>query len=165
VEDPVAAGGAAARPIRWSRGPPHKEEKEMSVEDTQRTLDEYLDALVSGGDFAAKFSDQVSWTTMETGEEIHGREAVRDFIVALHSQLFDATPELRNVYVGDGSAALEAVFVGKHMAEFAGIAATGDEVRLPYAVCYDVSDGKIDALRGYFPILALVQQLKKAAER
>jgi predicted ester cyclase len=137
----------------------------MTVADTQSTLDEYLDALLNGGDFAAKFSDQVSWTTMETGEVIHGREAVRDFIVALHSQLFDATPELGKVYVGDGSAALEALFVGKHTAEFAGIPATGEEVRLPYAVCYDVSNGKIDALRGYFPIHALVQQLTKAAER
>jgi predicted ester cyclase len=137
----------------------------MSVADTQTTLDEYLDALLNGGDFAAKFSDQVTWTTMETGEVIQGRDAVRDFIVALHSQLFHASPELGNVYIGDGSAALEAVFVGKHIAEIAGIAATGDEVRLPYAVCYDVSDGHIDALRGYFPMTAMVQQLAKAAER
>ena len=66
---------------------------------------------------------------------------------------------------GDGSAALEAVFVGKHAAEFAGIPATGEEVRLPYVVCYDVSNGKINALRAYFPILALVQQLTEATRQ
>lgn len=30
------------------------------------------------------FTDQVEWTTVETGEKIRGRGAVRDFIVALH---------------------------------------------------------------------------------
>jgi hypothetical protein len=28
---------------------------------------------------------------------------------------------------------------------------------------YDISDGKISALRAYFPIMALVQQLRDAA--
>ena len=36
-------------------------------------------------------------------------------------------------------------------------------VRLPYSIFYDVSDGKIRALRAYFPIAALVQQLTEAA--
>ena len=35
-------------------------------------------------------------------------------------------------------------------------------MRLPYTVFYDISEGKIDALRAYFPILALVQQLRDA---
>ena len=30
------------------------------------------------------FTDQVEWTTVETGEKIRGRDAVRDFIVTLH---------------------------------------------------------------------------------
>jgi SnoaL-like domain len=79
-----------------------------------------LDALLSGGDFASFFADEVLWTTMETGDQIRGREAVRDFIVALHSQLFDASPELGNLTAADGVAALEAVFVGTHIAEFRG---------------------------------------------
>jgi steroid delta-isomerase-like uncharacterized protein len=135
----------------------------MSVEETDRLLQEYLQALLNGGDFGSFFADEVLWTTMETGERIQGRERVRDFIVALHSQLFEASPEFGNLCVSDGAAALEAAFVGKHTAEFAGIPATGAEVRLPYCVCYDVSNGKIDALRAYFPILALVQQLEQAA--
>jgi len=39
----------------------------------------------------------------------------------------------------------------------------GPAFRIPYSVVYDVSDGKIDQLRAYFPIMALVQQLKDAA--
>ena len=135
----------------------------MSVEETERTLREYLAALLGGGDFAAFLAEDVVWTTMETRDQIRGRQQVRDFIVALHSHLFDAEPELANVTAADGVAAIEAVFVGTHIAEFAGIPATGTQVRLPYAVAYDIADGKITALRAYFPITALVQQLREAA--
>jgi len=134
----------------------------MSVEETESTIREYLNALQTGGDFTTFFADDVVWTTMETGEEIRGRQAVVDFIVALHTKLFDAAPEFGNVTVADGVAALEAVFVGTHIAEFAGVPAIGAAVRLPYAVSYDVSDGKITALRAYFPITALINQLRTA---
>ncbi|GAA1626306.1 hypothetical protein GCM10009744_12730 [Kribbella alba] len=135
----------------------------MSLEETERTVREYVDVLLGGGDFASFFADDVLWTTMETGDQIHGREAVRDFILGLHTQYFDASPELVNVTLADGVAALEAVFAGTHIAEFAGIPATRAAVRLPYAMSYDISDGKIRALRAYFPITALVQQLRDAA--
>src|SRR6476469_1715102 len=135
----------------------------MSMQETEQTIRDYLDALLNGGDFAAFFADDVGWTTMETGEEIGGRQAVKDFIVALHSQWFQASPELRNVTAADGVAAIEAVFVGTHIAEFAGVPATGTAVSLPYSVSYDVAGGKIEALRAYFPITALIQQLKEAA--
>ena len=36
------------------------------------------------------------------------------------------------------------------------------QVRLPYACVYDVVNEKITALRAYFPILALIQQLQSA---
>ena len=136
----------------------------MSVEETERTLRHYLAALQNGADFAAYFADNVVWTTMENGDEIRGREAVQGFIVALHTQFFDAAPEFGNVTVADGVGALEAVFVGTHVAEFAGIPATGARIRLPYSVSYDVSDGRIDALRAYFPLTVLVQQLRSEAD-
>ena len=135
----------------------------MSVEETERTIRGYLDALRGGGDFAAFFADEVLWTTMETGDQIRGREAVRDFIIAMHTQSFDATPELVNTEFADGVAGLEAVFVGTHTAEFGGVPATGATVRLPYSMFYDVVDGKITALRAYFPITALLHQLREAA--
>lgn len=81
--------------------------------------------------------DAAERRTMETGERMAGRDAVRDFIIALHSQLFDASPELVNVTVADGVAGLEAVFVGTHIAEFADVPATGLALRLPYCVFYD----------------------------
>ena len=135
----------------------------MSLEETASTIRQYLDALLNGHDFASFFTDEVLWTTMETGDQIRGREAVTDFIIALHSQWFDASPELVNITFGDGIAGLEAVFVGTHTAEFAGVPATRAAVRLPYSVFYDVSGGKIVALRAYFPVTALVHQLAEAA--
>jgi len=134
----------------------------MSVEETESTIRQYLDALLNGGDFAAFLADEVLWTTMETGDQIQGREAVRDFIIALHRQWFDASPELVNITFTDGVAGLEAVFVGTHTAEFAGVQATGSAVRLPYSVFYDVAGGVIVALRAYFPVAALVHQLTEA---
>ena len=135
----------------------------MSVTETESTLRDYLDALLGGGDFASFFSEDIVWTTMETGDQIRGRDAVRDFIVALHSQLFEAAPEVRGIAVADGIACLEADFVGKHVAEFAGVPATGADVRMPYAVFYDVEGGSITALRAYFPVTALVKTLQGAA--
>ena len=134
----------------------------MSLEATRQTMSEYLDALVNRGDFAQFFTDDVHWTTIETGQEIQGREAVRDFIVALHTEFFDARPEVRNVAIADGMAALEADFVGVHTGEFAGIAPTGATVRSPYCVFYDVGDGGITALRAYMPVAQIVAALEAA---
>jgi len=135
----------------------------MSVAQTESTLNAYMDVLLSGGDFASFFSDDVVWTTMETGEEIRGRDSMRDFIISIHTQLFDASVEVRRLVVADGSAVLEAVFVGKQTAEFAGIPATGAEVRLPYTVIYEVTGEQITALRAYLSIAALIQQVRQSA--
>lgn len=135
----------------------------MSVDTTRNTITAYIDSLLHGGDFASFFSDDVLWTTMETGEQVRGRDAVRDYIVALHTQAFTASPEVKRFVVADDVAVLEAVFVGTHAAEFAGIPATGKQVRLPYAVVYDLSGDTITTLNAYFPVNALVNQLRSAA--
>lgn len=134
----------------------------MSREQTERTMKRYLDTLLSQGDFATFFANDVLWTTTETGDETRGRAAVRDLIVDLHTQTFDARPELVSLVCGDGVAALEAVFVGRHVGEFAGVPATDAEVRLPYTVFYDVDGDHITALRTYLSIAALTAQLRPA---
>ena len=84
----------------------------MSVESTSQVMNDYLDALLKQEDFARYFAQDVVWTTTETGEEVKGRDAVRDFIVAFHTQVFDARPDVKGLTVGDGRATLEADFVG-----------------------------------------------------
>jgi predicted ester cyclase len=135
----------------------------MSLETTAQTINSYLDALLKGEDFGRFFTDNVRWTTMETGDEIRGREVVRDFIVTLHRDLFDAKPEVRSVAIADGMAALEADFVGVHRGEFAGIAPTGASVRVPYSVFYDVDEQGITALRAYMPVRQMVAELEAAS--
>jgi steroid delta-isomerase-like uncharacterized protein len=137
----------------------------MSVESTTRVMNEYLDALVNGGDFARFFTDDVSWSTVETGDRVQGRDAVRDFIVAFHTQLVDAHPEVKTIAIGDGVAGLEFDFVGTHTGEFAGIPPTGASLRVPYTMFYDVGDDRIEALRGYIPIAQMVAQLQDAQAR
>jgi predicted ester cyclase len=134
----------------------------MSRDATKRTMDAYLEALVTGGDFAPYLVPDVLWTTVETGETMTGRDTVRDFIVALHTAMFDAHPEIVHLAADDGVAAVEAVFIGTHTGEFGGIAATGAEVRLPYTVFYDVTDDGITALRAYLSVRALIDQLQEA---
>jgi predicted ester cyclase len=134
----------------------------MADDDTRRVMDAYLEALRSGGDFASFYAPDVVWTFMEDGGQVHGREAVRDLVVGMHTQAFTAHPELRGLLVGDGTAVLEAVFAGAHTGEFMGIPPTGLEVRKPYCVGYDIAEGSITALRAYFPTASLVAALTEA---
>jgi ketosteroid isomerase-like protein len=135
----------------------------MSVQDTEATISAYLSALMSGSDFGSYFAEDVLWTTMENGDQVRGRREVTDYIVALHTQVFAASPELVNVAYGDGFAILEAVFVGTHIGEFGDIPATGVKVRLPYCVAYTIADSKITELRAYLSMLALQQHLTGGA--
>jgi predicted ester cyclase len=93
-------------------------------------------------------------------QELRGREPVRDFLIWMHTQAFDAHPKVTTLVVGDGHAALEANFVGIHTGEFLGIPASGRSVQVPYCVVYDLGGDKIAALRAYIPMDLFTQQLK-----
>jgi steroid delta-isomerase-like uncharacterized protein len=132
----------------------------MSVETTSQTMRSYLDALLARGEFADSFTDDITWTTVGTGQELQGRQPVRDFISWMHTQAFDAHPKVKTLVVGDGQAALEADFVGTHTGEFLGMPATGKSVQVPYCVVYDLRDDKIAAVRSYMPMDLFSQQLR-----
>jgi ketosteroid isomerase-like protein len=134
----------------------------MSEDTTRQVMDDYLHALLDGSDYSRYFAPDVVWTTMETGEEVRGREAVRDLIHSLHREAFEAKPELVSLVTGDGIAILEAVFDATHADTFAGVPRTGAHVRLPYCMAYTVSGEAITALRAYFPIAALTARLIEA---
>ncbi len=131
----------------------------MSMEATSKTMRPYLDALVARGEFADYFTDDVSWTTVGGGQQLHGRGPVRDFLVWIHTQAFNARPNVKTLVVGDGRAALEADFVGTHTGEFLGMPASGKLVQVPYCVVYDLQQERIAALRAYIPMDLFAQQL------
>jgi predicted ester cyclase len=131
----------------------------MSVEQTGTTMRAYLDALLADGDFGAYFADDIVVTMVDSGDEVMGREAAVQAITYLHQVTFTAHLEIKSLVVGEGVAALEAVFVGTQTGEFAGIPATGRAVRLDYSVFYELTDGKITTLRIYELVDGLLRQL------
>ena len=134
----------------------------MSDQAASSMMSAYFDALVSRGDFARYFAEDVTFEIVGTPQTAHGREAVRDLIVYLHTQAFDATVKAKTVFVADGHAAVEVDFVGTHTGEFLGIAPTGKAVSVPYAVVYDVDDTRIHALRIYMSMELIKEQLTAA---
>jgi predicted ester cyclase len=132
----------------------------MSRAATKRLMDDYVDALLNGGDFAQYFAPDILWTTMETGDTMTGRETVRDFVVAFHTKMFDAHPQLLHLAVDDDVAAAELIFAGTHTGEFAGLEPTGAAVHLPYTVFYDVTENGITELRAYLSLRGLVDQIQ-----
>jgi predicted ester cyclase len=125
----------------------------------QQVMQDYLDTLVKRGNFPAYFTDDVVATFEGTDQRADGRHAAGQLIRYVHEGAFDARMELKNLLTGDGKAAIEANFVGTHTGEFAGLPATGRKVRVPYSVVYDLSGDKISALRIYFPMSLLIEQL------
>jgi len=131
----------------------------MSMETTSQIMRSYLEAFLARGDFADYYTDDVTWTTVGTGQELQDRQPVRAFLMWMHTQAFDAHPKVKTLVIGDGQAALEADFVGTHTGEFLGIPPTGKSVQIPYCVVYDLQDDKITALRAYIPMDLFTQQL------
>jgi predicted ester cyclase len=124
----------------------------MTITESGRTtMDAYLHALTTRGSFADFLTDAVTLDMVGAGLSAQGRADVEGFIRYAHEQAFDGRPELKSLIVAsDGQrAALEVDFVGRHTAEFAGIPATGRNVRVPYSVHYDLTNGSISALRIY----------------
>ena len=127
----------------------------------RQVMQDYLDALVKRADYPAYFTDDVVATFEGTDQRADGRDAAGQLIRYVHEGAFDARPELKNLLVDEGKAAIEADFAGTHTGEFAGIPATGRDVRVPYAVHYDLRGDQISALRIYFPMSQLTEQLTK----
>jgi predicted ester cyclase len=134
------------------------------TDDRQKLMDDYLDALVRREDISSYFTPDVVWRTMETGDEVVGAAAVADYIRVFHTVLFDAEPRVRSLVVAGDFACLEADFVGRHIAEFAGILPSGAEVEVAYCVTYGLSDAGITWLHAYLPLTQLVGQLQAGTE-
>ena len=128
----------------------------MSIESTRETMLRYFNS--EHGD-VSMMADDVVFTIMATGQENHGRDGVQGMLNYFYHIAFDATATTRVALFGENNAMVEGDFVGKHIGEFAGIPATGKDVRVPLCVVYDLENDQIKRGRVYFEMPALLQQL------
>ena len=126
----------------------------MSIESTYQTMMAYGQSHDS-----SLVAEDAVFTDMATGGETSGRAAITQMLDYFYHQAFEAHPELTNLIAADGQATIEGYVVGKHIGEFAGIPATGKEVRVPIAVVYDLEADQIKRARIYLLINVLFQQL------
>jgi predicted ester cyclase len=134
----------------------------MSAQQIRETMQRYAEALLARGDYGRFFDDDIEFALMGTDQQTRGAQAAEQAIRFLHETAFDAKPEITNVVVDDDGAAAEAWFVGTHTGDFLGVNATGNHVRVPYSVFYDVDADKIKALRIYMPMDQLLEQIRGA---
>ena len=136
----------------------------MSIERTRQTLTTYLDELLSFGDFARCFTEDVELVFMGTDRVVKGRDAARTTITFFHQQAFRSHITAGVSLYGESNAMLEARFEATHVGEFEGVPASGRQVDVPYAVAYDLRGDRISALRIYFPLELLMRQIAGAAQ-
>lgn len=128
----------------------------MSIERTRQVMNRYWD---SDHKDVSMMADDVVFTHMATGDEHRGPDAVRGMLDYMYRQAFNATAEIRTKVCSEDHAMIEADFVGTHTGEFAGIAATGRQVRVPFCVIYDLADDRITGGRVYMEMPVMMRQL------
>ena len=128
----------------------------MSVERTREAMERYLNSAHRD---LSMMAEDVVFTTMATGDEHRGVEGVRRMLEHVYHEAFEARAETRNRIYAEDHAVLEGTFVGTHKGNFAGIPATGREVRVPLCVVYDLKDGRITRGRVYLEVPVMLRQL------
>jgi predicted ester cyclase len=109
----------------------------------------------------AYVAENAVFRNMTTKEEVKGREAIKEMLHHIYHVAFDAKAEVINTLITENKALLEATFSGKHIGEFAGLAATNKNVSVPLCVAYDLnSEGLIQTARIYMLTDVMMQQLK-----
>lgn len=128
---------------------------EMSLEETREVITAYLQNHAA----PSLLAEDAVFTDMGTGEEYRGRDAIVRSLEYFYHQAFEAHPEVHSTVIADGHAVAEGEFVGRHIGDFAGIPATGREVRVPICVAYDLEGNTITRGRIYLLANVLMQQL------
>lgn len=125
--------------------------------DTERAR-KMMEAYASNHDPRYLAEDSV-FTDMSSGQVHEGRDAVAGMLDYVYHRAFDAHAETRALIVDGDKAVLEGTFVGRHIGEFAGIPATGREVRVPLCVTYDLAEDGIKRGRVYMAVTVMMAQL------
>lgn len=126
----------------------------MSIGKTREIMTRYFE-----GNYEDTLAEDVVFTDVTTGTEFRTPLGITDMMHWFYNVAFDAATEDLNIIFGEGKAALECMVVGKHIGEYAGIAATGKEFRAPLCVFYDLEEDQIKRARIHFSLSALKDQI------
>lgn len=96
---------------------------------------------------------------MSSGKEYRGRAEIGAMLQYFYKRAFDAKAEILQYTIDEDKAVIESLFKGKHIGEFAGIAATGKEVKVPLCISYSLRNGLIKEARIYMATDVLMAQL------
>jgi predicted ester cyclase len=133
----------------------------MSSERTRQVMNRYWD---SDHKDVSMMADDVVFTHMASGEEHRGPDGVRRMLDYMYRQAFTATADTRTRVCTEDHAMIEGDFVGTHTGEFAGIPATGRQVRVPFCVVYDLTGDRVTRGRVYMEMPVMMRQLGGAAQ-
>ena len=125
-----------------------------TVESTRKTLESYW------REHDAKYvAEDAVFVMQPTGEEMRGRKAIDESLKAFYHGALTADAQVVSSIFSENKGLLEALVVGKHTGEFAGVPATGRDVRVPLAVAYDMENGLIKRARIYLMFNVLFSQI------
>jgi len=108
-------------------------------------MDRYFEVMDAGEDFSQFFEEDVTWLMVDSGDEVRGAVAVRDYILELHDKMHGGNQ--RPLVVADDRAFLEGDSVN---------AGDGDGPGLAYCLVDDISSDRISAVRCYGTIARLM---------
>ncbi|WP_256842932.1 ester cyclase [Ornithinimicrobium cryptoxanthini] len=132
----------------------------MSIQETQSVEEtrQVMEAYAAEHDTSLIAPDAI-FHDIASGQDYIGREAIAGMLHYVYHVAFQAGAEEVRSTIGDGAAVLEAVIVGTHIGEFAGVPATGREVRIPLVVSYRIADGYVQEASVYLLLSTFLQQV------
>jgi len=93
------------------------------------------------------------------GEELHGRQALRDFFTSYHAAFPDLHVKINDRVCADNKAVFLFTLTGTHENDFMGITATGKQVKIDGMICSRIENGQIIEEWELLDQLTMFQQL------
>ncbi len=100
------------------------------------------------------------FTNLSNGDQWVGRDAVGGMLDWFYHVAFDASVRDAQLIASDDAVVLVGTFAGRHIGDFAGVAATGRDVAVPLVVVYDMAGGQIARGRFLFDTAAFLAQAR-----
>ena len=92
--------------------------------------------------------------------ELEGREAIKQFVLAIHSVFSGLEFEIKDLIAEGEKVVIHWTMTGIHSNEFMGIAATGRSISIPGASIVHISGEKVTEAWLHWDRMSLMEQLK-----